>query len=314
MHGHGMRPAPEPVAGERAAAPGRPASGSARGGRAPRGACAAAALALALGGFPAAAEGVLGGALELVDPDVLRVCADPSNLPFSNEAGEGFENALAERVAEWTGREGGVAYAWHPQVIGFVRNTLGKHRCDVVMGFAQGHERVQNTNAYYRTAYVLAVPEGSDLRDVASLSDPRLKGRTIGVVAGTPPATVMAAEGLIADARPYKLMVDTRTEAPVAEMFADLRAGEIDAAAAWGPMAGWHAREGGLTLIPLLAEDGPRMVYRITMGVRPSDQEWKRELNRVIDEHGEEIDALLTDYGVPLLDERDEPIPPGGGG
>ena len=272
------------------------------------------ALILALSAAPASAEGVLGGALELVDPDTLRVCADPANMPFSDEAGEGFENALAEKVAEWTGREG-VSYAWHPQAIGFVRNTLGKHRCDVIMGFAQGHELVQNTNAYYRTAYTLAVPEGSDLEGVTSLSDPRLEGLTIGVVAGTPPASVMAAEGLIGDARPYRLMVDTRAEAPVAQMFADLEAGEIDAAVAWGPMAGWNAREADLTLTPLVEEEvGPRMVYRITMGVRPSDQEWKRELNRVIDEHQGEIDALLRDYGVPLLDEHDQPIPSGGDG
>ena len=270
-------------------------------------------LAALLIAAPASAEGILGGALELVDPDLLRVCADPANLPFSDEAGAGFENALAEKVAQWTGREG-VTYAWHPQAIGFVRNTLGKHRCDVIMGFAQGHELVQNTNAYYRTAYALAVPEGSGLEDVSSLADPRLKGLTIGVVAGTPPASVMAARGLIADARPYRLMVDTRAEAPVAEMFADLEAGEIDAAVAWGPMAGWHARGGGVTLIPLTAEEaGPRMVYRITMGVRPSDQEWKRELNRVIDEHQDEIDAILADHGVPLLDERDRPIAAGGG-
>ena len=192
-----------------------------------------------------------------------------------------------------------------------MRNTLGKNRCDVIMGYAQGDELVQNTNAYYRTAYVLAVPEGSDLEGVTSLDDPSLKGHRIGVVAGTPPATTMATNGLIATAKPYKLMVDTRNEAPVAEMFADLAAGEIDAAVAWGPMAGWHARRAPepLVLMPLTHEaGGPRMVYRITMGVRAADQEWKRELNRVIREHQGEIDALLVDYGVPLLDEHDQPI------
>ena len=275
----------------------------------------AAALVVAAGGAEAQ-TGVLGGALELVDPDVLRVCADPANLPFSNEAGEGFENALAELIAEKTGR-GSVAYAYHPQAIGFVRNTLGAHRCDVIMGFAQGHELVQNTNAYYRTAYALAVPEGSDLAGVASLSDPRLQGRRIGVVAGTPPADIMAREGLIGDARPYKLMVDTRTESPVAQMFADLAGGEIDAAVAWGPMAGWHAQraEEPIAVTPLTHEEGgPRMVYRITMGVRPSDQEWKRELNRVIRESQGEIDAILQGHGVPLLDEDDQPIARAGEG
>ena len=272
---------------------------------------AAAGLTLLLAASGATAQtGVLGGALELVDPDVLRVCADPNNLPFTNEAGEGFENALAELVAEKTGRDG-VAYTYFPQAIGFVRNTLGKNRCDVIMGYAQGDELVQNTNAYYRTAYALVVPEGSDLEGVAALDDPRLEGARLGVVAGTPPASHLARNGLMATARPYRLMVDTRHDAPVAEMFADLAAGEIDAALAWGPMAGHHARRAGepTVVTPLVEEaEAPRMVYRITMGVRPSDQEWKRELNRVIEENQGEIDAILLDYGVPLLDEQDQPI------
>ena len=268
-----------------------------------------AALA-ALMAAPAAADtGVLGGALELVDPTMLRVCADPRNLPFSDEAGTGFENALAEKVAEWTGREG-VSYTFFPQGMGFVRNTLGANRCDVIMGYAQGDELVQNTNPYYRTAYALVAPEGSDVAGATRLDDAALQGKTLGVVAGTPPATNLARVGLIGDARPYHLMVDTRHDAPVADMFADLAAGEIDGALAWGPMAGWHAARADqpLKVIPLTEEDGSRMTYRITMGVRPSDQEWKRELNRVIRDHQGEIDSLLASYGVPLLDEQDRPI------
>jgi quinoprotein dehydrogenase-associated probable ABC transporter substrate-binding protein len=273
---------------------------------------AAALAVLVLTAGPAAAQtGVLGGALELVDPTVLRVCADPRNLPFSDEAGAGFENALARQVAEWTGREG-VAYTFFPQGMGFVRNTLQANRCDIIMGYAQGDELVQNTNAYYRTTYALVVPEDSPLAEVTALSDPRLQGARLGVVAGTPPATSLARNGLIGDARPYQLMVDTRNDAPVADMFRDLAAGEIDGALAWGPMAGWHAAQADrpMRVIPLTGEGagGPRMTYRITMGVRPSDQEWKRQLNDVIREHQGEIDALLASYGVPLLDERDQPI------
>ena len=275
---------------------------------------AVAAVVGAAAGPARAQSGSLGGALELVDPEVLRVCADPRNLPFSNEAGEGFENALAEKVAGWTGRKE-VSYTFFPQGMGFIRNTLRANRCDVVIGYAQGDELVQNTNAYYRTAYALVVPEASDLADVASLSDARLQGRRLGVVAGTPPATSLAVNGLIGIARPYRLMVDTRNESPVADMFGDLARGEIDGALAWGPMAGYYAERTGtpMRVIPLIHEgDGaPRMIYRITMGVRPSDQEWKRELNGVIREHQDEIDALLASYGVPLLDEKDRPIAAG---
>lgn len=273
----------------------------------------AAALAALLAAPAAAQSPELAEALELVDPDVLRVCADPRNLPFSNEAGEGFENALAELVADKLGREG-VSYTFFPQGLGFVRNTLGAYRCDVIMGYAQGDELVQNTNPYYRTAYTLVFPPGSGLDGIERLDDPRLQDLRLGVVAGTPPATSLARLGLMDQARPYDLMVDTRVEAPVEQMFADLAAGEIDAALAWGPMAGYHARRADppLTVVPLTAEGegGGRMTYRITMGVRPSDQEWKRTLNEVIAENQGEIDALLHRYGVPLLDEQDRPIEP----
>ncbi|SFG72009.1 quinoprotein dehydrogenase-associated probable ABC transporter substrate-binding protein [Palleronia marisminoris] len=252
----------------------------------------------------------VGDAFELVDPDTLRVCADPRNLPFSDEAGEGFENALAELVAEKLGRPS-VDYTFFPQGVGFVRNTLQAFRCDIIMGYAQGDELVQNTNPYYQSAYALIVPPESELADVTRLDDPRLQGKRIGVVAGTPPATSLAKYGLMGTARPYHLMVDTRASSPVHDMITDLAADEIDAALAWGPMAGYYAQQQTppLKVIPLTSEvDGPRMTYRITMGVRPSDQEWKRELNDLIRENQAEIDALLLDYGVPLLDEQGQPI------
>ena len=148
---------------------------------------AGAVLALTLAAQPAAAQTAgLGQAGELVDPDVLRVCADPSNMPFSDESGKGFENKLADLVAEKTGRKS-VAYTWFPMVTGFVRNTLRANRCDIIMGYAQGDELVQNTNAYYRSTYVLVYKKGSGLDGVETIEDPKLAGKRIGVVAGTPP-------------------------------------------------------------------------------------------------------------------------------
>ena len=171
----------------------------------------AVALVFGLAGTAAAQTQGLGAAIELVDPNVLRVCADPNNMPFSNQAEEGYEQKLAELFAEKLGRTG-VSYTYFPEVIGFVRNTLGAHKCDVVISYAQGDELVQNTNAYYRTAYALVLPAGSDIEDATTLADPRLKDKVIGVVAQTPPATNMAMHGLMAKARPYQLMVDTRLE------------------------------------------------------------------------------------------------------
>jgi quinoprotein dehydrogenase-associated probable ABC transporter substrate-binding protein len=247
--------------------------------------------------------------IELVDPKVLRVCADPRNLPFSNEKGEGFENKLAELFAEKLQKK--LDYMFFPQATGFVRMTLGAHRCDVIMGFPQGDELVQGTNPYYRTAYALVARPGSGLEDVASLGDERLKGKRLGIVAGTPPATNMAANGLMTNARPYPLMIDTRIDSSAVAMIKDLMAGEIDAGVLWGPMAGYYATHVNppLHVTPLVKEtSGPRLAYRIGMGVRPADQNWKRQLNRLIQENQPAINKILLDFGVPLLDENDRPI------
>ena len=246
---------------------------------------------------------------ELVDPKVLRVCADPRNLPFSNERGEGFENKLAEFLAGKLQKK--LDYVFFPQATGFVRMTLGAHRCDVIMGFPQGDDLVQGTNPYYRTAYALVAKQGSGLEDVDTLEDDRLKGKHVGIIAGTPPATNMAMAGLMTNAKPYPLMIDTRFDNSVQEMIDDLAAGTIDAGVLWGPMAGFYAKKTAqpLHVTPLVKETtGPKLVYRIGMGVRPADQNWKRQLNRLIQENQGEINTILLDFGVPLLDESDRPL------
>jgi quinoprotein dehydrogenase-associated probable ABC transporter substrate-binding protein len=247
--------------------------------------------------------------IELVDPNVLRVCADPRNLPFSNDKGEGFENKLGELLAEKLHKK--LDYVYFPQATGFVRMTLGAHRCDVIMGFPQGDDLVQGTNPYYRTAYALVAKQGSGLEDVATLGDARLKGKHIGIVAGTPPATNMTANGLMANAKSYPLMIDTRLDSSAEAMIGDLTSGKIDAGILWGPMAGFYAKKANppLHVTPLVKETaGPKLAFRIGMGVRPADQNWKRLLNRVIQENQPAINRILLDYGVPLLDENDRPI------
>src|SRR6266436_1341120 len=247
--------------------------------------------------------------IELVDPKVLRVCADPRNLPFSNEKGEGFENKLGELFAEKLQKK--LDYMYFPQATGFVRMTLAAHRCDVIMGFPQGDDLVQGTNPYYRTAYALVAKQGSGLDDVETLEDARLKGKHIGIVAGTPPATNMAANGLMANAKPYPLMIDTRFDSSAEAMIGDLVSGTIDAGILWGPMAGFYAKRANppLHVTPLVKETtGPRLTFRIGMGVRPADQNWKRLLNRLIQENQTAINKILLDFGVPLLDENDRPI------
>jgi quinoprotein dehydrogenase-associated probable ABC transporter substrate-binding protein len=247
--------------------------------------------------------------IELVDPKVLRVCTDPRNLPFSNEKGEGFENKLAELFAAKLQKK--LDYMYFPQATGFVRMTLGAHRCDVIMGFPQGDDLVQGTNPYYRTAYALISKQGSGLEDVTVLDDARLKGKRIGIVAGTPPATNMAVNGLMTTAKPYPLMIDTRVDSSAEAMINDLNKGTLDAAILWGPMAGFYARKSDppLHITPLVHEKtGPQLVYRIGMGVRRADQNWKRLLNRLIQESQPEINKIMSGYGVPLLDENNQPI------
>jgi mxaJ protein len=254
-----------------------------------------------------------GAATELVDPKVLRVCADPHNLPFSNEAGEGFENKIAELLGRKLGRP--VAYTYYPQVIGFYRSTLNAFRCDLVIGVAVGDDLVKTTSPYYHTTYTLVFKPGRDLDGLRSLEDQRLHNKRIGVVAGTPPATIMIENGLMARAKPYPLTVDTRVESPARNMVRDIAEDRIDVGVLWGPIAGFYAKDPTastgqpLTVVPLTDEKGAHMDFRIAMGVRRSDEAWKQLLDQVLRENQPEIDRILTDYGVPLLDEADKPPP-----
>jgi quinoprotein dehydrogenase-associated probable ABC transporter substrate-binding protein len=242
---------------------------------------------------------------DLVNRTALRVCADPANLPFSNDKGEGFENKIAELVAAEFKIP--VEYTWFPQATGFIRQTLFAKRCDVVIGYAQGDELVLNTNHYYRSTYALVYRAGGGLDDVVTLRDSRLRGKRIGIVAGTPPGNVMAQLGLLERAKPYPLMVDRRYDSPGERMMEDIRSGDIDAGVLWGPMAGYFAARGGekLAVVPLLKETGtPRMAYRITFGVRNLEDEWKHQLNAVIARRQGDIDTVLLEFGVPLVDEQ----------
>ena len=270
---------------------------------------AATVLALMIGAHAAAQAPGLGASAELVDPKVFRVCADPRNLPFSDEAGAGFENKLAEMFAQKLGEP--TSYTYYPQVIGFVRNTLNALRCDVVMGAAVGDDLIQTTNAYYHTTYALVFKPGEGLDGIDSLEDPRLKNKHIGIVAGTPPATVLVQQGLMMLARPYALTVDTRIDSPSQSMINDIATGQIDAGVLWGPIAGYYAQRvtPHLFVAPLLKEQS-RMDFRIALGVRRSDQDWKRQLNRLIAENQPEINRILTEYGVPLLDEQGKLMTP----
>jgi quinoprotein dehydrogenase-associated probable ABC transporter substrate-binding protein len=267
-------------------------------------AAAAAVGMLALGSQSLAAEHV-----EAVDRGALRVCADPRSLPFSNQKLEGFENKIADLLAR--DLKVPVRYTWYPDTVGFLRNTLNARRCDLVIGIASGAELVLNTNPYYRTCYVIATRRMDNL-GIDQLSNPRLKTLKIGLTAGTPPSNVIAALGLMRNVKPYPLMIDTRFDQPGKDMIDDLAKGEIDVALLWGPIAGYYAKTYGdqLTVTPLVKEaKDARMDFYISMGVRPNEIEWKRQIDKLIKDNRDKIVAILKDYGIPLLDAQGQPLP-----
>lgn len=246
---------------------------------------------------------------EAVDRSALRVCADPSNLPFSNDKGEGFENKLAELLAAKL--KVPLKYTWYPNSIGFLRNTLRARRCDLVLGIVTGAEMVQNTNPYYRSAYVM-VTRTADGISAETIEALKSKDLRIGLNAGAPPADVVAKSGLASRVRPYDLFVDTRYQSPGKDMIQDLVDNEIDVALMWGPIAGYFAASHGssLTITPLTKEPSTtRMEFYITMAVRPGENNWKNEINDLIRENQEQIGAILRTYHIPMLDARRNLMP-----
>jgi mxaJ protein len=245
--------------------------------------------------------------------DVLRVCADPNNLPFSNAAGRGFENKLAELVAADLGAD--LRYTWWAQRRGNVRETLKAGRCDVIPGVAAGLETLATTKPYYRSTYV-AVTRSDRALDISSFDDPRLRSLRIGVqmigddFANTPPAHALARRGLIGNVRGYMVYGDYRSAAPQAAIVDAVASGEVDVAFVWGPVAGYFARRRPVPLrvTPLPPRDGDMaMAFAVSMGVRRGDEKLKSRLERSLDRRAPEIERLLASYAVPTV--RSAPPP-----
>jgi mxaJ protein len=236
--------------------------------------------------------------------DVLRVCADPNNLPFSNRAGQGFENKIAEAVAAELGRK--VAYTWWAQRRGMVREALNAGKCDLVPGTAAGLEMLATTPAYYRSSYVAVTRAGDP--PIRNFDDPRLRSMRIGVqmigddFANTPPAHALTERGIVGNVRGYMIYGDYARDAPQAEIVEALASGEIDVAFVWGPVAGYFAPRQPLPLRwePLAPEE-PAMAFGVAMGVRRGDAALKNEVQRALAARARAIENILRAYGVPLL-------------
>lgn len=241
----------------------------------------------------------------------LKVCADPNNLPFSNQAGEGFENRIVTVVAAELGAT--VRYTWWAQRRGNVRETLNAGLCDLIPGVASSLEMLGTTRPYYRSAYVAMVRRGP-LDGLSSFDDPRLATLRIGVQligddgANSPPAHALTRRGIVDNVRGFTVYGDYSTPVPQSAIVGALAKGDIDVAFVWGPTAGYFAKASKTPLsltpvTPLL--DGPQlpMLFDISMGVRKDDLALKREVDMALSRRRPEIRAILESYGVPLVDQ-----------
>ena len=249
---------------------------------------------------------------------VLRVCADPNNMPLSNRQGEGYENRIAELLARDLGWK--LEYEWFPQRMGFIRNTLKARepdqdhfKCDLVMGVPVGYELTLTTPAYYRSTWAMVIPKGKGLDnihtpdDLLKIDPAQLKKLRFGLVGRSPPTDWLLKNNLVDQA----VSVPTQSGDPAAypgQMIEDqLAAGQIDVAFAWGPIAGYfakHAKGQGMWVVPFPLSPDIQFDYKIAMGVRFGEKDWRDRIAGLIARDQKEIDAILLSYGVPLLDDK----------
>ncbi|MBA3894914.1 MAG: quinoprotein dehydrogenase-associated putative ABC transporter substrate-binding protein [Gemmatimonadales bacterium] len=236
----------------------------------------------------------------------LRVCADPNNLPFSNERREGFENRIAELLAAELHAK--LSYTWAPQWRGFIRKTLGSGECDVVMGVPSDFELAQPTDAYYRSTYVFV--SRRDGPSIHSLDDPALRRVRVGVhligddYTNTPPAHALANRGIVDNVAGYPIYGDYSKANPPARIIEAVASGEIDVAMVWGPFAGYFAPRQSvpLRIVPVSPEVDPPALpftFAISLGVRKGDDRLRGELDEVLRRRRIEIRKILDRYGVP---------------
>lgn len=252
------------------------------------------------------------------DDRVLRVCQDPNNLPFSNRAGEGFENKIAELLARelgWT-----LEYTWFPQRMGFIRNTLrardpssNRFKCDLVVGVPVEFELASTTKPYYRSTYALVYMKGKGLDAITApegllgLEPAKLKALRLGVFDQTPPVDWLLRHRLFDQAVPYQRQSGDPERYPGEIVEKDLASGKLDVAFVWGPIAGYFANSAGpgrMAVVPFAPNPEIRFDYSIAMGVRFGERDWKARIEQLIEANRPGIQAILAAYGVPQLDDQ----------
>ena len=245
----------------------------------------------------------------------LRVCQDPNNLPFSNVNGEGIENKIADLFGKSLGLP--VTYFSFPQRMAFIRNTLKfklpgeDYPCDIVIGVPAGFDQVSVTKPYYRSTYALVFPKGKGMDQVTSaeeflkLDPAKLSALRIGVYDRSPASDWLSRHKLVDQGVPYKIMNADPKQYPGEIIEKDLAAGKLDVAIVWGPIAGYFAQRvktPALTVVPLKSEPGVKFDYQMAMGVRYGEREWKQQIEALIESKQPEIQAILKQFGVPIVD------------
>ena len=249
------------------------------------------------------------GSCSLVPQPTLTACADPNNLPFSNKAGQGFENKLAELIASDLHAQ--LKYIWWAQRRGYVRNTLNERACDFWPGIASNVEMIATTRPYYRSTYMLVSRESANLKGL-TLDDPRLKKVRIGVqmvgndASNTPPAHALATRGIIGNVRGYMLYGNYREPNPPADVVLAVERGEVDVALVWGPLAGYFAAGSPVPLrlepvTPWFADQQWPMQFDVSVGVQKDDQKLLHQIDRVLVRRSSDIGKLLAAYHVPVV-------------
>jgi len=243
-----------------------------------------------------------------VRPRQLRVCADPANLPYSNDRQQGFENEIARFLAHEL--HASLSYTWWAQRRGFLRNTLNAGLCDVVIGAPVGLERALLTEPYYRSSFAFVTRRDRHLGDLHSLDDVRLRELKIGVPlagddgANPAPAHALSRRGIVSNVIGFSLWGEYERKIPAAVEAVEQR--RLDVALLWGPLAGASAKKSPEPLTVRILDEqqdaGIPLAFSIAMAVRESDAPLAAELNAVIRRRHVALNQILRSAGVPLLE------------
>lgn len=250
--------------------------------------------------------------------ETLRVCADPSNMPFSNKAREGFGNKIAALLGEKL--DVPVEYGWAAEQMGFGRNTLtrwisdeNRYACDLVISVGSGFDVGKTTRPYYRSTYVMAFRQNDGLDsvetpgDLLDLPDDERESLRIGAFTGSPAADWLIDNGFIGQIVSYRAQSGGYDSNPGDMITEDLVGDNVDIAVIWGPIAGYYAErvDTEIKVVPFTKEDGSQFDFPVSMGVRYGNDAWLEKVQGLIDDNRDEIIAILEDYDVPLIPLRE---------